>query len=148
MPNREELLQLQTNFRSMLRRMRMQWDQHLDSTLNPTQFAVLERLYRHGALKVTEVANELCLTPGAVTGITYKLMEMNYVIRKGDTMDRRINYLELTEEGRKRVIEVSAQREQLFVRFFEGVPDEELRHFMNVCKQVNQNLDEFKQNGQ
>ncbi|WP_268625101.1 MarR family winged helix-turn-helix transcriptional regulator [Paenibacillus alvei] len=151
MPNREQLLQLQMNFRSMLRGMRAQWDRHLELhnlNVNMTQFAVLNLLFRNGAMKVTDVAKELRLTPGAVTGITDKLTLLQYVIRNRDALDRRINYLELTEAGHEKVKAVEIQREIVFSRFFEGIPDEELLHFIHICQQVNLNLDEISQVGE
>ncbi|GAV13809.1 MarR family winged helix-turn-helix transcriptional regulator [Paenibacillus sp. NAIST15-1] len=151
MPNREQLLQLQMNFRSMLRGMRTQWDRHLELhnlNVNMTQFAVLNLLFRNGAMKVTDVAKELRLTPGAVTGITDKLTLLQYVIRNRDALDRRIHYLELTEAGHEKVKAVEIQREIVFSRFFEGIPDEELLHFIHICKQVNLNLDEISQVGE
>ncbi|MCM3292185.1 MarR family transcriptional regulator [Paenibacillus sp. MER 180] len=151
MPNREQLLQLQMNFRSMLRGMRTQWDRHLELhnlNVNMTQFAVLNLLFRNGAMKVTDVAKELRLTPGAVTGITDKLTLLQYVTRNRDALDRRINYLELTEAGHEKVKAVEIQREIVFSRFFEGIPDEELLHFIHICQQVNLNLDEISQVGE
>lgn len=151
MPNREQLLQLQMNFRSMLRGMRTQWDRHLELhnlNVNMTQFAVLNLLFRNGAMKVTDVAKELRLTPGAVTGITDKLTLLQYVTRNRDALDRRINYLELTEAGHEKVKAVEIQREIVFSRFFEGIPDEELLHFIHICQQVNLNLDEISQIGE
>jgi len=124
LPNREQLLQLQMNFRSMLRGMRTQWDRHLELhnlNVNMTQFAVLNLLFRNGAMKVTDVAKELRLTPGAVTGITDKLTLLQYVTRNRDALDRRINYLELTEAGHEKVKAVEIQREIVFSRFFEGI---------------------------
>ncbi|EPY05072.1 MarR family transcriptional regulator [Paenibacillus alvei TS-15] len=151
MPNREQLLQLQMNFRSMLRGMRTQWDRHLELhnlNVNMTQFAVLNLLFRNGAMKVTDVAKELRLTPGAVTGITDKLTLLQYVTRNRDALDRRIHYLELTEAGHEKVKAVEIQREIVFSRFFEGIPDEELLHFIHICQQVNLNLDEISQVGE
>jgi DNA-binding MarR family transcriptional regulator len=151
LPNREQLLQLQMNFRSMLRGMRTQWDRHLELhnlNVNMTQFAVLNLLFRNGAMKVTDVAKELRLTPGAVTGITDKLTLLQYVTRNRDALDRRIHYLELTEAGHEKVKAVEIQREIVFSRFFEGIPDEELLHFIHICQQVNLNLDEISQVGE
>lgn len=151
LPNREQLLQLQMNFRSMLRGMRTQWDRHLERqslNVNMTQFAVLDLLFRNGSMKVTDVAKELRLTPGAVTGITDKLTQMEYVTRNRDALDRRINYLELTEAGQEKVKAVEIQREFVFARFFEGIPDEELLYFLRICQQVNLNLDEISEVGE
>lgn len=151
LPNREQLLQLQMNFRSMLRGMRTQWERHLELqnlNVNMTQFAVLDLLFRNGSMKVTDVAKELRLTPGAVTGITDKLTQMDYVARNRDELDRRINYLELTEAGRQKVKAVEIQREFVFARYFEGIPDEDLLHFLHICQQVNLNLDEISEVGE
>lgn len=151
MPNREQLLQLQMNFRSMLRGMHAQWNRHLelqDLNVNMTQFAVLDLLFRNGSMKVTDVAKELRLTPGAVTGITDKLAQLKYVARNRDELDRRINYLELTTAGQEKVKAVEIQREFVFARFFEGIPDDDLLHFLRICQQVNLNLDGISEIGE
>ncbi|MGZ9583909.1 MarR family winged helix-turn-helix transcriptional regulator [Paenibacillus marinisediminis] len=141
MPNKQELHQLQMIFRTIMRRMRKVWSEQTELGLNPTQFSVLEKLHTEGPLKVTEVAKLLCLTAGAVTGITDKLIELGYVERRRDEVDRRTVYLEMTELGKQAYNETIEQRAELFERFFDQVEDEQVRQFLLVCNQVNDNLD-------
>lgn len=143
MPNKQELHQLQMIFRTMMRRMRKVWLENTELGLNPTQFSVLEKLHVEGALKVTEVAKLLCLTAGAVTGITDKLIELGYVERRRDEVDRRTVYLEMTEEGSKAYMKTLEQRAALFERFFDNVDEEQVHQFLQVCNQMMANLDEM-----
>lgn len=143
MPNKQELHQLQMIFRTMMRRMRKVWLENTELGLNPTQFSVLEKLHVEGSLKVTEVAKLLCLTAGAVTGITDKLIEAGYVERRRDDVDRRTVYLEMTEAGNKAYTETLEQRAALFERFFDNVEEDQIRQFLRVCNQMMVNLDDM-----
>ena len=141
MPNKEELHQLQMTFRTIMNRMRKVWSDQTELGLNPTQFSVLEKLHEQGSLKVTEVAKLLCLTAGAVTGITDKLIELGYVERRRDEVDRRTVYLEMTQLGSDAYLKTLEHRADLFKRFFDQVPDESISQFIKVCHKVNDNLD-------
>ncbi|WP_028544515.1 MarR family winged helix-turn-helix transcriptional regulator [Paenibacillus taiwanensis] len=143
MPNKKELHQLQMNFRTMVRGMYKVWNEQMDHGINPTQFSVLEQLDRHESMKVTDLAKSLRLTPGAVTGITDKLIELQLVTRRRDELDRRTVYVELTEDGRKTITETIVHRGEMFERFFQNVQDEQLHAFLGVCKQVIHNLEDI-----
>lgn len=143
MPNKQELHQVQMIFRTIMRRMRKVWGEQTELGLNPTQFSVLEKLHGEGSLKVTEVAKMLSLTAGAVTGITDKLIELGYVERRRDEVDRRTVYLEITERGKQSFMETLKQRTELFERLFDHVEDEQVHQFLKVCNQINDNLDQM-----
>jgi MarR family transcriptional regulator, organic hydroperoxide resistance regulator len=53
-----------------------------------------------GSINIHNLALELEVTPGNVTGIVDRLLEQGLVVRTQDLGDRRINILQLTEKGR------------------------------------------------
>ncbi len=54
-------------------------------------------------LIMRELAEQVALTTGGVTRLVDRLVEAGYVERCGDPADRRVNYIQLTDEGRRKL---------------------------------------------
>ncbi|HXE56458.1 MAG TPA: MarR family transcriptional regulator [Gemmatimonadales bacterium] len=94
--------------------------------LTPPQFAVLEALYLHGSLPLSQLGERLLVTSGNITYVVDNLVALGYVARDRCATDRRIVYARLTPrgaalleaafpahaEGIERLFEVLTAREQ------------------------------------
>jgi len=60
-------------------------------------------IFIRGSINTNNLAQELGVTPGNVTGIVNRLVEQGLIIRTQDPDDRRINIISLTEKGRDTV---------------------------------------------
>ncbi|MEE8425806.1 MAG: MarR family transcriptional regulator [Woeseiaceae bacterium] len=66
------------------------------------QFDVLSELERAGdPLTMSQLSRELMVSNGNVTGVIDRLEKNGLVVRKRAEHDRRIQYIELTSQGRK-----------------------------------------------
>ena len=65
------------------------------------QLAVLEILYYHGNMNMTELSHALWKQNANITRIVDKLEKRNFVIRKAVKGDRRTNLLSITDRGRQ-----------------------------------------------
>jgi len=81
-------------------------------------------------------------TPGAITSATDKLVAEGYAERKGDKEDRRVVYLEITEKGKKLVESLSQAQNNITIRFFQGLPDEDIQHLIRIYNKISDNLEQ------
>lgn len=81
-------------------RVRTLFRQHFEVTL--PQFDVLSELERADRpLTMSQLSKELMVSNGNVTGVIDRLSKNNLVRRVRSREDRRIQYIELTDEGRR-----------------------------------------------
>ena len=122
MADHEELLQL---FYCILKRMRKEWNNQIQG-INRTQFLILKCLHNSGPQKAVQLAEVPQTTPGAITCATDKLVMEGYAERKG-----------------KGFIE-SLFREQnnVTVKFFQGLPEEDIQHLIRIYNKISENLDQ------
>jgi DNA-binding MarR family transcriptional regulator len=79
-------------------------------TLGPTLDAALTTIERDGPLTLGELAASEQIAPPSVTRIASKLEEAGLVVRRFDGKDRRVCRLEVTPEGRERVVANRSRR--------------------------------------
>ena len=108
------------------------------------QIRVLGVLYeqRDKGLRMSEMAEALRLTPGAVTQSVDFLVREKMVERHADPSDRRVITVSLSELGRTLLSEANHRIEQALIRAMSGIPLQEQRIFSNVLQQIYKNLSE------
>ena len=68
--------------------------------LGLSDFAVLEVLLNKGAMRVNDVGKTVLLTSGSISVAVDRLEKKGLVVRQKCENDRRVCYVELTDEGR------------------------------------------------
>jgi len=83
------------------------------------QFDVLSELERSGkAMTMSELSRELMVSNGNVTGVIDRLEKGGLVTRTRAEHDRRIQYIELTDDGRSKFDEMAKSHEQWLNNLF------------------------------
>jgi DNA-binding MarR family transcriptional regulator len=103
-------------FFSILRK--LHFSQILDRVtdrLTPSQMGLLNALYEsdEAALPVGRLAEELGVSPPAVSGLAERLQRDGYIVRQADPGDRRVVLLALTDAGKAAVEEFVMAFEKL-----------------------------------
>src|SRR5690625_1256074 len=80
-------------------------------------------LQKNGPQKMSELADDLHITAGAVTSASNHLIEHGYIVRIWDEQDRRIVRLDLTEKGSKTLKELQAEGQKIIKSVFRGISD-------------------------
>ena len=81
--------------------LRRQFREQFEFTL--PRFDMLAQLEREpGGLVLTELSKRLMVSPGNVTPIMNRLLEEGYITRSTSTLDRRVQIVCLTAEGRRK----------------------------------------------
>lgn len=137
--NMEEL------YMKVQRKVSSEWHRRLDPLVSGSQAMILWKLRENGPQKVSALADRLQITPGAVTSLSDKLISSGYAERKRDTKDRRVVYLEITEQGREVLQQYRAVIRSTVKQFFTGLPDEDIHHLIRIYEQVLKNIDQQKE---
>ncbi|USG66616.1 MarR family transcriptional regulator [Brevibacillus ruminantium] len=122
------------------RKISTEWHRRLDRIISGSQAMILKTLGMKGRQKVSTLAEMLRITPGAVTSLSDKLIVNGYATRIRDETDRRVVYLEITDQGREVMQKYRAESRAAVKQFFAGLSEEDIQHLTRIYEQVLQNL--------
>jgi Transcriptional regulators len=137
----EELIGFMGQFKTFLKNVNNEWSRKTMTGMNYTQFKLLFTLHTSGSLKVSELADILGLTSGAITGIADKLVAEDLISRERANDDRRVVYIELTTKGKDMVDDVLESQKETFSSFFNVLPEEDIQHLRRIFAQLLANMD-------
>jgi DNA-binding MarR family transcriptional regulator len=143
MPQRQELLKLEDVFRLVLKKLSYTWKKNVDSDISRTQFLILDRLFSEGSQKVSDLAEALHITCGAVTGNCDKLIKSGLSTRTRDEQDRRVVFMEITSQGQKIMEEVKKQRNRIIECLFKDFTEEDRENLTRLFSHMLTNLEEI-----
>jgi DNA-binding MarR family transcriptional regulator len=107
-------------------RRRLASERHPDNELSLGQMAVLGCLYRHGgAMTVGELATAERVQPPSMTRSVNCLEESGDVVRRASEADRRLVVVELSDQGRARVLADRERRDAWLAQRLRGLTAEE-----------------------
>jgi DNA-binding MarR family transcriptional regulator len=85
-----------------------------ESGLSMTQIGALFRIFHLGNSAISNVGEELGVTPAAASQMLERLVQQGLILRSEDPVDRRVKQIVLTDKGRKTVKEGISARQQWF----------------------------------
>ncbi len=84
--------------------------------LSSARLGVLGRLYREGTAIATDLAAYLHIQPQSLTRVLTELEQRGLITRRPDEVDRRRSLLEITEEGRRLLVEEIREQRVMLAR--------------------------------
>lgn len=141
MPGRSNLTEFEELYIGIHRKITAEWQRRLDRLISGSQALILWKLEKKGPQKVTTLAEQLCITPGAVTSLADKLIASGYATRERDTSDRRVVNLIITDKGKELLQMFRADSRQAVEQVFDGVSDEDIEHLIRIYRKVLSNLE-------
>jgi DNA-binding MarR family transcriptional regulator len=134
---RKQLVEeLTTNFRCIIRRFRADINQLFESYIPLNEFFVLRILKRDKQQMVSKIANELTVSNSHITAVTEKLIKRGLIERNRCNNDRRVVYLDITEEGILLVSEMEEMQENYMKEKFNCYSDEEIQLLNDLFKRM------------
>ncbi len=106
------------------------------SVLSGGQFWLLMALKQHGTISAQDLADKLCLTPGAVSQYVDSLLEGGYITRTPHGDSRRKFDLNLSEAGAKKLLTIQKDKYEFIKRATTSFSDEELETFKNLLQKI------------
>ncbi len=129
----ERLEEMQGQF---LRRIHQELIGVLDPGITGHQFIVLKMIKDHGQMTVSQVAEWLGVSLSAVTALVDRLCKVGLVERHRAEEDRRVVWLEITEEGRRVVQVCDEGRQRIILRCLGPLTEEELLHMIEIYEKI------------
>jgi len=129
-----------------MKRMSQHWNKISDSSMSLAQFRMLLLLKSGEPQKVSQVAESLCITPGAITGVADKLIQSGLLERRRDENDRRVVYLQITPEGQTYVQSMLDRQKESLYDIFAVLPEEDIAHLKRIFTTLIEKTEE-KDNG-
>lgn len=119
-----------------LRRMHQELAGVMEKGVTGNQFVVMKMISDRGRVTVSEVAEDLSVSLSAVTALVDRLCRAGMVVRHRSEEDRRVVWLELTEEGRNVVQACQEGRQRLIQRYLGQLDEEEILHMIRIYEKI------------
>lgn len=125
----------------MQKRMR----RHMSMALNKDditleQFVVLYNLIDQDGINQKKLSNKVDKDQATLARILDILEGRGYVVRRTTEKDRRAFLVFITDEGRQKVKTVARRLAAVHDRIVEGIPSNKVDLFIDLIKQMNENL--------
>ncbi len=117
---------------SLMIRVRKNWqktDEEVKNSLTPPKYLLLYLIYKNQKLTASELGRQIGLSSGSITTAVNKLVNNHLISRKRDSRDRRVTWLELTDEGKRLIEENFNFRQELWLNLFENLSHSERDQF-------------------
>ncbi len=126
----DELAQL------FLRRMHQELAGAVVEGITGNQVMMMKIIRDHGRATVSSVADDLRVSLSAVTAQVDRLCRTGMVVRSRSERDRRVVWLELTDEGQKIVDTCMAARRRVMERYLGHLEKEELLNMIKINEKI------------
>ncbi|MCL5115744.1 MAG: MarR family transcriptional regulator [Firmicutes bacterium] len=107
-----------------------------DDTLTFGQFAVLRMLFHQGPMAMGAIAENLSISLAGATGIIDRLVNQGVVERTRSREDRRVVWVDLSEEGRERMKRLQDERHQQMRDLLKPLEADELELLLRLLERV------------
>lgn len=132
-------------FRKMVRRFVKERDRINVEGIALPGMMILHKIIREGDQRLSDLAEQLDLTSGAITALCDKLDTAGYTVRRRKSGDRRTVLLGITDKGREMFERNRSVGTSCISLLFEGFEREELAAQNQAFKKVIGNLDGFSE---
>ncbi|MEC5425528.1 MarR family transcriptional regulator [Virgibacillus sp. C22-A2] len=103
-----------------------------------SDFTVLEALYHKGRQTIRQISEAVLINTGSITYVIDKLETKGLLERMNCKEDRRVVYIQITEEGKQLMDEIFPEHQQVIENIFSSITDDEKEMLVNVLKKVGQ----------
>jgi len=104
--------------------------------MRTSDFVIMETLYHKGRQTIRQIAEAVLIKTGSITYVIDKLEDKGWLTRSDCKEDRRVVYIELTDEG-KRVMDTIFPQHQLVIEdVFSELTEQEQDVFIDLLKRV------------
>lgn len=145
MPTSSSLTAFEELYLDFQRKVSAEWHKRMDRLVSGSQATILWKLEYGGPQKASTLAARMDITPGAITSLSDKLISSGYAVRTRDADDRRVVYLEITDQGRELLRQFRVETKSIMEHFFKGISEEDIHHLIRIYEQVLRNIDKEKE---
>ena len=101
---------------------------------------MLTYIRNHGQCMVTDIANYLGVTLGAVTSLVDRLHDFGLVNRERSETDRRLVMIGLSDKGQELLSKLDEKRKEVISSFLRGIEEEEIEQLAKTMEKIFTNI--------
>ncbi|MBY0121412.1 MarR family winged helix-turn-helix transcriptional regulator [Bacillus sp. S/N-304-OC-R1] len=116
----------------------IKWNQMFNENIGISHVLVLSHLKEHGKSRPSDIADRLGFAPPSITHLSEKLIKQKLAIRLRDEKDKRILYLDITDEGKKILKKAHEEGVTLRKQLFERLTEEERQQLLAIYIKLNE----------
>jgi len=103
-----------------------------DLSISRTQLELLDIIQNLQPVSFKKLAQQLYLTPGAVSQLADSLLQQGLLDRETDPNDRRIQCLRLTKKGQKVLATIDKRRAAVMKKVMQGLSTEQIQLWAHI----------------
>jgi DNA-binding MarR family transcriptional regulator len=127
---------LEEVFAEMVRTLHNELAKQMVSGITGSQFFVLKKISDKGRMTVSEVAEELGVSLSAITALVNRLVNNGLAARTRDLIDRRLVWLEATDQGADVVKRCMEGRKKVAIKYFGRLPEKDVEKLIEIYEKV------------
>lgn len=104
--------------------------------MRTSDFTVLEALYHKGRQTIREISSAVLINTGSITYVIDKLETKGLLERSDCKEDRRVVYIQITEQGKEMMDEIFPKHQQVIEAIFSDITSDEKEFLINILKRV------------
>ena len=117
---------------------------HLND-LSLTQMSILMHIHYQGACEITHFSEMLTISRAASSQMIERLVQQGVVYRYPSSQDRRVRLVDLTETGKRVVLESMSARVGWINELVSRIPDQDQAHYVNMLSTLNESANQMDQ---
>lgn len=104
--------------------------------MKTSEFTVLEALYHKGKQTVREISNAVLINIGSITYVIDKLEAKGLLERSNCKDDRRVIYIQITDQGTQLMDEIFPKHQKVIENIFANINTQEKKFLIDILKKV------------
>ncbi|MBM7599615.1 MarR family 2-MHQ and catechol resistance regulon transcriptional repressor [Virgibacillus halotolerans] len=104
--------------------------------MKTSEFTVLEALYHKGKQTVREISNAVLINIGSITYVIDKLEAKGLLERSNCKDDRRVIYIQITDQGTQLMDEIFPKHQKVIENIFANINTQEKEFLIDILKKV------------
>jgi len=101
-----------------------------------SDFTILEALYHKGRQTIKQISESVLISTGSITYVIDKLEKKGLLERSNCAEDRRVVYIQITDEGQKQMDEIFPEHTAMIEEIFSCLSDDEKQTAIDILKKV------------
>lgn len=104
--------------------------------MRTSDFVIMETLYHKGRQTIRQIAEAVLIKTGSITYVIDKLEDKGWLTRSDCKEDRRVVYIELTDEGKQVMDSIFPQHQLVIEDVFSELTEQEHDVLIDLLKRV------------
>ena len=113
--------------------------------LTPTELRCLRMFAKKPTVSIKEMIEELEISAGRVTHILTSLEKKKYITRRVDQLDKRNHLVDLTQESKKFISQLTSKHIELHQNILDNLTDENKQIITHIMTDLIQALEEWSE---